>query len=54
MGNRATAIGLRLKRHARYAPLMRHRPVRVVRRLRLAALGAPLRPARVVTPAPEP
>jgi peptidoglycan/xylan/chitin deacetylase (PgdA/CDA1 family) len=54
MENRSTAFGLRLKQRERYAPLMQHRSARLLRRLRLAALGAPLRPARVVTPAPEP
>ena len=54
MGNRSTVLGLRLKQRDRYAPLMTFRPARVARRLRLAALGAPLRPARRVTPAPAP
>jgi peptidoglycan/xylan/chitin deacetylase (PgdA/CDA1 family) len=43
MGNRSSALGLRLKRDNRYVPLMRLRPVRVLRRARLAAHGAPLR-----------
>lgn len=46
VGNRATQLGLWLKRDGRYAPLMRRKSVRAVRRLRLAALGAPLRPQR--------
>jgi peptidoglycan/xylan/chitin deacetylase (PgdA/CDA1 family) len=43
MGNRSSLLGLRLKRDDRYMPLMRLRPVRILRRARLTALGAPLR-----------
>jgi peptidoglycan/xylan/chitin deacetylase (PgdA/CDA1 family) len=43
VGNRASRLGLRLKRDGRYIPLMSHLPVRIVRRARLTALGAPLR-----------
>jgi peptidoglycan/xylan/chitin deacetylase (PgdA/CDA1 family) len=43
VGNRASWLGLRLKRDERYIPLMAHRPARMVRRARLTALGAPLR-----------
>jgi len=43
VGNRASRLGLRLKRDERYIPLMSHLPVRIVRRARLTALGAPLR-----------
>jgi glycosyltransferase involved in cell wall biosynthesis/peptidoglycan/xylan/chitin deacetylase (PgdA/CDA1 family) len=46
VGNRATQLGLWLKREGRYTALMEHRSVRAARRLRLAALGAPLRPQR--------
>ena len=46
IGNRSSIVGLRLKRDERYVPLMRHRSVRIVRRARLTALGAPLVRAR--------
>jgi peptidoglycan/xylan/chitin deacetylase (PgdA/CDA1 family) len=38
MTHRATVLGLRLKAAGRYEPLMRHRPVRALRRARLTAL----------------
>ena len=43
MGNRSSTLGLRLKRDDRYVPLMRLRPMRILRRARLAAHGAPVR-----------
>jgi peptidoglycan/xylan/chitin deacetylase (PgdA/CDA1 family) len=43
MGNRSSALGLRLKRDNRYVSLMRLRRVRILRRARLAAHGSPLR-----------
>jgi peptidoglycan/xylan/chitin deacetylase (PgdA/CDA1 family) len=43
MGNHSSMLGLRLKRDDRYMPLMRFRPVRGLRRVRLACVGARLR-----------
>lgn len=46
VGNRSSIVGLRLKRDARYVPLVRHLPVRIARRARLIALGGRLVRAR--------